>query len=327
MSIRISVIVPVFNLEKYIGRCLDSLVAQTYTDIEILVIDDGSQDNSFQIIREYERKYGNIKCIKQKNSGVVAARLSGIAQATGNYIGFVDGDDYVEPDMYELLISNMQKYKADISHCGYQMIFPDGRRKYFYNTGEEIWQNNIQGQIDLLCGEKIEPGLVNKLYKRELFDQLEIDRSIKINEDLLMNYYLFQKANSSIFYDVCKYHYIIRNSSASRQDININKIKDPIKVKKLIMDTCREPQIKSIAEKMYLTTLLNIYNQIIVDDYQHKYEKQKQEIYVCLLRNNDKKDLLTKRQKILLWLLFHANKVYPYIYRLYNNYFQKKKYE
>ena len=73
--------------------------------------------------------------------------------------------------------------------------------------------------------------------------------------------------------------------------------------------------------------MLNIYNQIIVDDYQHKYERQKKEIYVCLLRNNDKKDLLTKRQKILLWLLFHANKVYPYIYRLYNNYFQVKKYE
>ena len=131
----ISIIVPVFNLEKELSRCLDSILAQSYHDIEIIVVDDGSFDGSTNIIRQYAKKDNRIKPIFQENDGVTSARLHGVREASDQWIGFVDGDDEIESDMYERLLKNAETYHADISHCGYQMCFDDGRVHYFHNTG------------------------------------------------------------------------------------------------------------------------------------------------------------------------------------------------
>ena len=122
----ISIIVPVFNLEHELSRCLDSILAQTYDHIEVLVVDDGSRDGSEAVIRRYAERDHRVKPFFQKNAGVTAARLHGVAEAAGAWIGFVDGDDEIEPDMYERLLQNALNYQADISHCGYRMCFPDG---------------------------------------------------------------------------------------------------------------------------------------------------------------------------------------------------------
>ena len=131
----ISVIVPVYNLEGELPRCLNSICAQTHQELEIIVVDDGSRDGSRAVIEDYARRDVRIKPIFKENGGVTSARLRGISKATGAWIGFIDGDDEIEPEMYERLLKNAEKYGADISHCGYQMVFSDGRVNHFHNSG------------------------------------------------------------------------------------------------------------------------------------------------------------------------------------------------
>ena len=242
-DILISVIVPAYNIAPYISRCLDSLLNQTYENIEIIVVDDGSTDETSKIIDKYAQSEKKIKAIHKLNQGVSIARITGIENSLGQYIGFVDGDDWIEPDMFEMLVRNAIHYNADISHCGYQMDFPDGHSDLYYGTGKVTIQNHEQGVLDLISGQFVEPGLWNKLYRREMVIQFEAspiwDSSIKINEDLLMNYILFSRSNKAVFEDQCKYHYTLRKNSAATSRKNLNKIIDPIKVMKIILEDTR----------------------------------------------------------------------------------------
>ena len=256
--------------------------------------------------------------------------MAGVKKAKGTFIGFVDGDDEIEADMYELLVKNAEKYQADISHCGYQMQFADGRIHYFYNTGTIREQDNITGLKDLLEGDLIEPGLWNKLYHRKLFDNLLnnnlMDCSIKINEDLLMNYYLFKEAEKSVFEDVCKYHYLIRQTSASRQVINKNKIEDPIRVKGIIIKQINN-ELKHVAKMSYLRTCINVYSEIVLSKKQQEYKTYMNWIIMQLKKN--KKDLifLSKKQIILACGMTHCRKFVNILYPIYVKWIQKKKYE
>lgn len=228
---KISIIVPAYNIAPHLPRCLDSLLAQKHENLEIIVVNDGSSDGTGTVADTYAKKDSRVRVIHKENGGVTSARLRGIAEATGNFIGFVDGDDYIEEQMYSRLLENLLAHEADISHCGYQMVFPS-RTDYYYNTGKLIVQDGKQGCTDLLTGAFVEPGLVNKLYRRNLFNGLEdwMDKEIRINEDLLMNFYLFRKAKRAVFEDVCPYHYILRKGSAATSLLNDHKLADPIRV-------------------------------------------------------------------------------------------------
>ena len=147
-----SVIVPVYNLEKDLPRCLDSILAQTHGALEVIVVDDGSRDGSRAVLEEYARRDDRVKPIFKENGGVTSARLRGVAEATGEWVGFVDGDDEIEPDMYGWLLENARKYGADVSHCGYQMVFSDGRVHYFHNSGRIREQDPDTAIRDLLEG-------------------------------------------------------------------------------------------------------------------------------------------------------------------------------
>ena len=237
MNTKISVIVPAYNIENYLARTLDSILAQTYTNIEIVVVNDGSKDGTAAIIDRYAARDCRIKAIHKENGGVTSARLRGVAEATGEYIGFVDGDDCISSDMYARLVENAMTHGADISHCGYQMIFPSGRIDYYYNTGRIVEQDNTKGLWDLIEGGFVEPGLVCKLYRRELFAGLSgwMDMSIRTNEDLLMNFYLFRQAEKSVFEDICPYHYMLRAGSATTSKLNAHRLWDPLKVTRIML--------------------------------------------------------------------------------------------
>lgn len=124
---KISVIIPVYNAEKWIHETLDSLVVQTYQNVEIICVDDGSNDSSCEIIEKYQEKYENIRLVRQKNFGVCAARNTGIKNASGEYIAFLDADDYVEADMYEKMITKLKEDKSDIVFCEFVRFWPDGK--------------------------------------------------------------------------------------------------------------------------------------------------------------------------------------------------------
>ena len=207
MADLISVVVPVYNVADDLPRCLDSILAQHYPNIEIITVNDGSSDQSGKVLDEYAQLHPCIHVVHQKNSGVTSARLRGVAKASGEWIEFVDGDDEIEPDMYERLLRNALEYDVEISHCGYQMIFADGRAHFFYNTGTLEKQDRMTALRELLSGKRIEPGLCNKLFRRDLFHGLlhneMMPANIRINEDLLMNYYLFSNARQTVFHDWC----------------------------------------------------------------------------------------------------------------------------
>ncbi len=328
-NIKISVVVPVYNLQGYIERCIRSILSQTHTNIEILVVDDGSADNSKVIISKMAEMDSRIVPIFKENGGVTSARLVGVKEATGEWIGFVDGDDEIEADMYECLLDNALKYGADISHCGYQMIFLDGRINYFHNTNCVVEQDRITGLKDLLEGSLVEPGLCNKLFHKNLLHTLlyenVMNTEIKINEDLLMNYILFSKARKSVFHDVCKYHYLIRNTSASRSFLNINRIYDPIRVKKLIL----EMNIKGMREstqKAYMSTCVNVYNTLMLD-ISNSFHEDEIKVYYMIKENKTWISFLSKKQQLLAQLILRFTKGYKYIYRIYAKYLLKSKYE
>lgn len=247
-SSRISVIIPAYNLENELARTLDSVLAQTCENMEIIVVNDGSGDGTAAVIDAYAAKDSRIIAIHQENGGVTSARLRGVAEATGDWIGFVDGDDYIEPQMYERLLNNALESGADISHCGYRMVFPGGRVDYYYNTGRQVEQDHTEGLRDLLEGRFVEPGLVNKLFRKELFENLtaQLDISVKINEDLLMNYYLFKAARRAVYEDFCPYHYIVRKGSAANSRLNAHKLLDPLRVSRQILDDAA-PELHSAA--------------------------------------------------------------------------------
>ena len=261
MKNKISVVVPVYNVEQFIERCVKSILSQTYTNIELILVDDGSIDSSGKIIDELSRKHPNIKTIHKNNGGVTSARLDGVRIASGEWIGFIDGDDFIEPDMYERLIYNAKKYNAQVSHCGYQMVFPS-RVDYYYNTGRFVQQDNLTGLKDLLSGSFIEPGLCNKIFHKTLFRSLlqpeRVDLSIKNNEDLLMNYFLFKESSNSVYEDFCPYHYIVRTGSAANSDITVNVLLDPLKVRKIILNDAKNSEIIQIMDRSVLNLLITL---------------------------------------------------------------------
>ena len=206
-SALLSVIVPVYNSREYLNNCIESILLQTYTNLEIICVDDGSSDGSERLLDSISERDERIKVIHQTNAGVSAARNRGIDEATGQYIGFVDSDDALAPEMYHTLVSILEKEHADIAHCGYRRFEPDGSTKDISGTGEYLVQNSRQALKCLLSGDKFVGSLCNKVYKRSLFNGIRLPLEIHFNEDILANVELFLASHISVFYDVPLYHY------------------------------------------------------------------------------------------------------------------------
>lgn len=313
---KISIIIPAYNIAEYLPRCLDSILAQTYANIELIVVNDGSKDNTEALIKEYAQKDNRVRLISKVNEGVTKARLTGVEVATGEWIGFVDGDDFIERDMYEVLLSNAKRYNAEISHCGYQMVFPS-RVDYYYNTGKLVEQDNKAGVADLLKGDFVEPGLWNKLFHKSLIDRLlsdgAIDCSIKINEDLLMNYYLFKSSDKSVYIDKCFYHYMLREGSAATSKVNENKLKDPLKVLKTIKSDCNDiDNLKEILNARICSNLIGTVtinskiNPQLIKPYQKRAKKELRVLMPEILKGK----YSLKRKVFVLWA-----SVWPWSYR------------
>ena len=260
--IKLSVIIPAYNVEKWIGTCMDSLLNQTFQDIEIIVIDDGSIDKTGEILDEYSLRYDQINVIHQKNQGLINVRETGIKLAKGEFIGFIDGDDCVNSVMYQKLIKNAEKYEADISQCGMLYCFYDGRKKPMYGTEDIHIYDNFEGQKELLEGRKIEPSLCNKIYKKEILINSCLDKSILNNEDLLRNFVLFKRAKRSVLEDFCGYEYWRREDSMSNNSRQIFIWNNIIKARKLILNNAAE-DIKIYARKSYLTAVIGGYNSVM----------------------------------------------------------------
>ena len=321
----ISVIVPAFNIAPWLSRSLESLLAQTHADLEMVVVDDGSSDNTREVLAEYTAKHPNIKAIHKENGGVTSARLRGVEEATGAWIAFMDGDDVVEPQMYARMLENAKAYGADISHCGHQIHFPDGRIEYVHKSGDIFSQDHFTGLHDLLDNTKVSLSLCMKLYRRELFDGIRewMDPSIKNNEDLMMNYYLFDRARQSVFEGVCPYHYLLRKGSASYRGITENYIFDPIRVRQIILERCGD-DMKDELRQALLRNLLFNYAQLDVHPDRKQLKDYRMRVRNLLLEQQPYFFLLSLRNKVLANMICKAPWTFRIAYGAYVAVFQRE---
>ena len=321
----ISVIVPAYNIAPWISRSLDSLLEQTHKDLEIIVVDDGSRDNVREILASYCEKYPNIRAIHKENGGVTSARLRGVAEATGDWIGFMDGDDYIEPEMYARLLENALAADAQISHCGHQILFSDGRIEYVHKSCQVRTQDRRTGLWELLDNRDVSLSLCTKLYRRELFQGLAewTDVSIKYNEDLLMNYYLFSHAERSVFEGNCPYHYILRSDSASCKGISENYIFDPIRVRQILLERCA-PEMREDVQQALIRNLLFNYAQLDVHKDRKNLKDFRLRVRAMLLEQQPHFGLLSLRNKILATMICKAPWMFRIAYGAYVAVFQRE---
>lgn len=319
---KVSVIVPAYNIQDYIVKCLESIANQTYKNLEVIVVDDGSSDNTGELADEFAENDKRFIVIHKENGGVSSARNRGIDVASGDFIGFVDGDDTIENDMYEMLVNNAIKYDADISHCGYKVV-ENNKETLFYGTEKFIIQDRKKGLINLFEGSLIEPSLCNKIFKSNIVGDIRLDESIKINEDLYFNVLLFNKSNKSVFEDKIKYNYMKRECSATTSSLNdVRRVTDPLKVYEMIVDLYKnDTDILPYAKKMELERNINIYNLLTLEkNMELKKLKNKIRHYIKLSKNEVKNNnKITKKTRFMVYGIIYMRFIYDLIYKLYFN--------
>ncbi len=320
----ISVIVPAYNAGPWLTRCLDSLMSQTYRELEVIVVNDGSTDNTAQVLDAYIKTCPRVTAIRQANSGVTAARLRGVAEARGSWIGFADADDQAEPDLYRRLLENAKTYGADISHCGHQVVFPDGRVAYVHNTGIVKQQDSLEGQRDLLDGGQIDSSLCTKLFRASLFQGLDrwMKSGITNNEDLLMNFFLFSQARSSVYEDICLYRYLLRKGSASYNVLSEHSIFDPIRVRQIILERCR-PELRQEARNALLRNLLFAYAQLTVGKSPQGADFRRR-VRQLIREQREHFSVLSSRNRLLANMICIAPWSFRLAYRLYSLIFRRE---
>lgn len=195
-SYMLSIIVPIYNAEKYIEKCIESILDQTYKNYELILVDDGSEDRSSDICDEYAT-HSNVKVIHKSNGGLINARKTGVGSASGEYIGFVDSDDWIEPDMYEILMKRANIYSADIVSCGYYLDKRDSSYvvcdtdEIILIDGEKARKNFFGGILakgfDWRVNRNITPSVCNKIFKKRLLEKAyeKIDERIVWDEDTI----------------------------------------------------------------------------------------------------------------------------------------------
>jgi len=311
----ISVIIPVYNMERYLEKCLDSIIGQSYQNLEIILVDDASEDNSGKICDRYAAKDGRIKVIhRAKNGGVSAARNAGLDIAIGDYLGFADSDDWLEKDMYQFLLDNLLQVNADISICGFFRNFND-----FKVPNDKLYRYRVLRREDalalLLQDRIIQNFYWCKLYKRDLFDGIRMPEG-KIFEDIFAQHLIFEKAQKVVLHNIPKYNYLQRNKSLS----NISGLNDDYleasyeRVR--YFSNKGEKHFSRLAAITYLDALNNLYN---INSSDEQTCAELRERYAAFFRKDDNSCLLRRGEKVLYDLTYSGSPLISRIYRKCHN--------
>jgi len=221
MKEKLSIIVPVYNAEKYISRCIESILNSSYPHIELILIDDASMDASLNICKRYKEKDDRIVLItKRNNEGPAAARMQGLETVTGTYIGFADADDFVEKDFYKNMMYEITSEKADIVIGGWTRIFRN-KKTISLRQGEKTFFDNINAITHMFKGDLFNTVLWDKIYKKELFKNIVIQKCNGGGDDMSWNVQLFFFANKILYAPNYLYNYEIYNQSLSHRKVHI----------------------------------------------------------------------------------------------------------
>jgi len=263
MNPLISIIVPVYNVENYLAECLDSIINQSYSNFELIVVNDGSTDLSGVICDSYLKKDSRIKVIHKSNGGLSSARNAGLEEVTGDFIGFVDSDDVIDKDMY----LNLSKFlnKNEVSVLIGRLKKFNSSKSYFSNNEFDFDGDLINGDklIELLLLRKIDASVCSKLFKAELFFSIRFPEG-KLNEDFAIIYRIFSSVKFGVLLNDCIYNYRVREDSITNSNNN-SFYEDSFLNSILMIDYIRENKrtLLKFAEhyhaRIMIITFLNLY--------------------------------------------------------------------
>lgn len=232
---KVSIIVPIYNAEKFLDKCIQSIINQTYSNLEIILVNDGSTDKSLEICNKYKGIDRRIIVINKNNGGVSSARNKGLELASGNYIGFVDSDDFISEYMYEKMVKAMIQNNADVVECGYFTCDSNYKNIERHELTDSIINGEYQCSYMYLSNKNTTNYNVNKLYKKSLFDGLRYP-NLKFSEDFWVNTKIFYKCKRKVTLNECFYYYVMNKQSAVRKEFNYNERKDTIIAAKDLYD-------------------------------------------------------------------------------------------
>lgn len=279
----ISIIIPVYNVETYLGSCIRSVLAQTFSNFELILVDDGSTDGSGIICDEYAATDSRIRVIHQVNRGVSSARNAGIETALGEYIGFVDGDDWIEPDMYALLHRNSVTYGAELSACGFIKIKDYSAIMFQTKVTPPQCYTPEEAICAMFRQNHMRYSACNKLFRRSLFDAVRYPEG-RTMEDKGTTYQLIHRSTRIVWCASPKYHYFMRPGSIMHSEFNERMI-DLFIINDELLEFIETHYagLKAIAESSYAAECVKL---LLCMKKSHYYDADTFEKCIACIRKN-----------------------------------------
>lgn len=320
-NVLISIIVPVYNVEQYLSKCLDSIINQTYKNLEIILIDDGSTDKSGEICDKYKDEDSRIKVIHKINAGVSAARNDGIDIAEGTYVTFVDSDDWIEEDYINLAIACLTKYRPDILINNYKRY---NKNNSNYVNMEPIFFDKQEALFEMIRGKHFNWSPVATFYSTKICKLNKFDSNINYGEDLLFKYNFIKNSKNILYVPLVKYFYTNRETSACNS-YAIDKKMDDLYVMEYIMEKEKNKIGNILMENEYLPRLISRYKILKLND-SYIYKELK-----TVLNNKIKRMLVAKffsmhisiKNKVKLLACFMPKQIIYFLIKI-NNLINKK---
>lgn len=269
----VSVIVPVYNVEKYLNKCLESIVKQSYPELEIIVVNDGSTDSSGLICDEWKNRDDRIKVIHKENGGLSSARNTGINSATGNYFVFVDSDDYIDKSMIAILYQIAMEYKSDLVMCDYCL-----EEEHLYGYSQSVYKACLINKMEALSGLYGTNHITyviacNKMYKARLFNAIRFDES-RTHEDEFIMHKLFSDVDQIVYINCPLYYYYQRDNSITHSEKSIKNLDylDALEERYFFFEEKKYDELKYKTMETYLD--MNIYYTTFIPKLPHSLKNE-----------------------------------------------------
>ncbi len=315
----VSIIIPVYNVKPFLDTCIKSAINQTYKNIEIIIVDDGSTDGSDEICDLYATQDKRIQVVHQKNGGLSVARNTGIEKITGEYIFFLDSDDYIADNTIEIMMNSIIVEKLDIVCCNRVLFWDNGRKKIqFKQNNGDMFFNSKEAIIEMNKYHYIDMSAHSKIFKKELFEKIRFPEG-KLSEDMFVMYKLFDRANKIGYISMPLLYYYQRSGSISKsKKINFDFVEAA--ENQLLYLGDKYPDIIPFMKGICMVANLTIYNAVIVNGgkvNKKDYSIIKNNIKKYYNKNNINELSFIRRLEIRLFLL--NTTIYKIMVKIYKN--------